>query len=135
MRYEDIVVGQVCTMDRMVSTSDIHWFAAVSGDRNTIHYNHEYARERGFDFPIVYGGVEIAYVSGLIGNKLPGNGAVWIKSSFTFVMPVYENDTITLMAKVHRKFDDLRQIELMVDIYNEKGDVLTYGTCLIKCTE
>lgn len=135
MKYEDIKVGQTETLVHEMRFKDVLNFCAMTGDWNKLHCSEEYAVTTEFKHPIVHGMLTASFISTLVGMKLPGTGAVWYKHSITFLLPVYTGDTLTIKGQVSKKFDDKKHIELIVDVFNQKGEVVVYSTCLIKCLE
>ena len=65
--YEDLHVGDVVRsrIGRTVTESDNVWLTALTHNTNQIHFNAEYARERGFDAPVVNSCLTLALVTGL----------------------------------------------------------------------
>ncbi|ODM45104.1 (R)-hydratase [Cereibacter johrii] len=75
-------------------------FRSISGDDNPIHFDPSFARDRGFDGPIVYGGLLIAEVSRLLGTALPGPGCVWQSLTMKFRRPLLVGERAQLEAEV-----------------------------------
>src|SRR5829696_5205698 len=65
--FEDFVVGDIyrCRLGRTVTQSDNLLFTLMSNNTNQIHFNAEYARQTGFDQPLVNSIVTLAIVAGL----------------------------------------------------------------------
>ena len=97
--FEDLVVGQEASLSRTVSAEDITVFAEVSGDKNPVHLDAEYAAGTMFKERIAHGMLSAAYISAVFGMKLPGPGAIYISQSLAFKAPVKIGDTVVATVK------------------------------------
>jgi 3-hydroxybutyryl-CoA dehydratase len=95
---EDLSQGMSAVFGRTVTDADIALFAGVSGDTNPLHLNQEFASTTIFKGCIAHGLLSAAYISTVIGTKLPGPGAIYISQSLNFKAPVRAGDTV--VAKV-----------------------------------
>ncbi|HZH28216.1 MAG TPA: MaoC/PaaZ C-terminal domain-containing protein [Azospirillaceae bacterium] len=99
-----------------VTRDQMRAFAALSGDDNPIHDDADYARARGFEGPIVYGGLILAQVSRLLGTRLPGHGCVWHSLSMQFRTPLYVDEAAELHARVTHANEALGLVRLMLEV-------------------
>jgi 3-hydroxybutyryl-CoA dehydratase len=83
-----------------VSAADMAAFRLLSGDHNPLHHDSHFAAARGFDAPVVYGGLLVAKVSGLLGSALPGSGCVWQSMRLDFRAPLYVGRQAKLTGEV-----------------------------------
>jgi 3-hydroxybutyryl-CoA dehydratase len=97
---EDLEVGMDAVMARTVTDADIVLFAGVSGDTNPIHLNQEYAATTMFKSRIAHGMLSAAFISAVLGTKLPGPGAVYVGQTLRFKAPVRVGDTVTARVEV-----------------------------------
>ena len=97
---EDISVGQSADYRRTVSEADISAFAEISGDRNPVHLDQDYAEETMFKGRIAHGMLSGAYISTVIGMKLPGPGAIYMSQSLRFRAPVRIGDEVVTTCTV-----------------------------------
>ena len=51
-------------------------FVEISGDISPLHTDVNYAKSRGFDGVVVYGGILVAQISRMVGMHLPGRDAL-----------------------------------------------------------
>jgi len=75
-------------------------FADISGDRHPLHLDGGYAVSRGYEGPVVYGGLLIAQVSRLIGAEMAVAHCVWNSLRVDFRSPLYQGETAVLTAEV-----------------------------------
>ena len=74
---EDLTVGQSAEAKRTVTADDIDRFAAVSGDNNPVHVDDAYAAKTPFKTRIAHGMLAGAFISAVLGERLPGPGAIY----------------------------------------------------------
>jgi 3-hydroxybutyryl-CoA dehydratase len=98
--FEDLTVGQGAETTRTVGAADIDAFAAVSGDTNPMHLDAAYAAATPFGERIAHGMLAAAFISAVLGVKLPGPGAVYLSQSLRFRRPVRIGDAVTARATV-----------------------------------
>jgi 3-hydroxybutyryl-CoA dehydratase len=113
--FDELSVGQSAETTHIVGAADIEAFAAVSGDVNPVHMDEAYARTTTFGGRIAHGMLAAAYISAVLGNDLPGPGAIYLSQSLRFRRPVKIGDPVTARvtvktldpAKGHATFETL----------------------------
>jgi 3-hydroxybutyryl-CoA dehydratase len=98
--FEDLSVGQEASLSKTVSEADIVAFAEISGDKNPVHIDAQYAAGTMFKERIAHGMLSAAYISAVFGMKLPGPGAIYISQTLNFKAPVKIGDTVVTTVKV-----------------------------------
>ena len=127
---EDLSVGQTAVFAKTVSEADIVLFAGISGDINPVHLNHEFATETMFEGRIAHGLLTASFVSTVIGTKLPGPGAIYLKQSLNFKAPVRAGDTVRARATIMEINMDKRRV--VIETVATVGDkVVLDGEALI----
>ena len=97
---ENIEIGMTRSLQKLVTNRDIELFAEVSTDRNPVHLDETYARDTIFDGRIAHGMLTASLISAVIGEQLPGHGAVYLGQSLRFMAPVRPGDTVHAEVKV-----------------------------------
>jgi len=97
---EELSVGQSAELVRTVGEADIVAFAEVTGDRNPVHLDADYAAATAFGERIAHGMLSAGYISAVLGTSLPGPGAVYLSQSLAFKRPVRIGDEVTARATV-----------------------------------
>lgn len=98
--FDELSVGQVAEITRVVGTADIEAFAQISGDNNPLHLDDAYARGTTFGGRIAHGMLSAAYLSAVMGTRLPGPGAIYLTQSLRFRRPVRIGDAVTARVTV-----------------------------------
>ena len=97
---EDLSVGQTDALTYTVTEDTIVQFAEVSGDANPVHLDEAYAATTPFKGRIAHGMLSAAYISAVLGTKLPGPGTVYMSQALRFKRPVRIGDVVTARATV-----------------------------------
>lgn len=100
IRFEDLSLGQSARFAKTVTEADILLFSAVSGDNNPVHLNEEYAATSFFGERVAHGMLTASIISGLLGTRLPGPGAVYVSQTLRFRAPVRIGQTVAAAAEV-----------------------------------
>jgi len=97
---EDIEIGMVRHVQKVVTDRDIELFAEVSTDRNPVHLDEDYANDTIFGGRIAHGMLTAGLVSAVIGEQLPGHGTVYLGQSLKFLAPVRPGDMVRAEVEV-----------------------------------
>ena len=117
--FEDLSEGQSAEMTRVATAAVIEAFAEISGDTNPLHLDESYARTTSFGQRIAHGMLAGAYISAVLGTKLPGPGAVYLTQSLRFRRPVRLGDSVT--ARVTVKALDAKHAHVTLKTVCEVG--------------
>jgi len=107
--FEDLSVGQEASLSNTVSEANIVAFAEISGDRNPVHLDADYAATTMFKERIAHGMLSAAYISAVFGMKLPGPGAIYMSQTLKFKAPVKIGDTVVTTVKVAELMPEKRR--------------------------
>ena len=124
-KYEDLQLGQSHETVHTITENDIQRFAEVSGDFNPLHMSDEFAAGTIFGKRIAHGALTASYISGILGNNLPGPGAIFVGLSMRFKRPVHIGDVVTVRAEVAEKHDRGNRVTLKVECLVEGRRVIT----------
>jgi acyl dehydratase len=131
--FEDVEVGQEWeSHGRTLTETDIVNYAGLSGDFNSIHMDHEFARTTPFRRPIAHGLLVFSIGSGLGVSSPPMRTLAFLKvEEWNFREPVFIGDTLRIRSKVLQK--SLRgrgkrgEIVWYRGIVNQEGKVVHEG--------
>jgi len=99
-KFEDMSVGMTHQTEHVITEKDIDLFAEVSGDRNPLHMDEEFAKNTAFGQRIAHGALTASYISGILGNDLPGPGSIFVGLNMRFRRPVYIGSHVTVKVEV-----------------------------------
>lgn len=107
---EDLSLGMSAEYERTVTQGDIEAFAEVSGDKNPLHLDEEYATGTIFKTRIAHGMLTASYISTVMATKMPGPGTVYLSQSLRFKAPVKPGDKVLTRASVTEVNTERRRV-------------------------
>jgi len=108
----ELEIGQSAEITRIVDDAAVRAFAEVSGDYNPLHLDEAYAARTPFRGRIAHGALVASYISCVLGNHLPGPGAVFSGMTMRFERPVRIGDTVIVRATVSEVDVKQRRVKL-----------------------
>ncbi|WP_296745984.1 MaoC family dehydratase [Mesorhizobium sp.] len=124
-------VGAVAERSRRTQPEDIEAFAAMTGDRNPLHFDRALAEASVFGKLIVQGGVTSGILNALVAEDLPGPGSVFLEVSWKFVKAVGVGELITGRVEVKEVRPDKPISKLETSVRNEAGETCLVGTATV----
>jgi len=112
--------GMSESLTRKVSERDIELFGEVSGDRNPVHFDENYARNTMFKGRIAHGMLSASYISTILGMQMPGPGTIFMSATVRFRAPVRIGDTVVATCTVREVNEEKRRV--MFDCACKVGD-------------
>lgn len=109
---EDITIGMSRSLTKTITDRDIALFAEVSTDHNPVHLDESFARTTRFEGRIAHGMLTAALISAVIGEQLPGHGAVYLGQTLKFMAPVRPGDSVSAVVTVTAIDPDRRRVTL-----------------------
>jgi len=111
-----LVIGQRARRSLDVTDEHIELFARLSGDRNPLHFDEDFARRTRFGRRVVQGGVTAGLLNAIVAQDLPGPGSVFLEQHLRYVAPVRLGDTITGEVEVLSLREDKPIVRLAVRV-------------------
>lgn len=104
----DLQLGQSAERVFAVTDAAVRAFAEVSGDHNPVHLDEDYAKRTLFRGRVAHGMLLGAHISAVLGENLPGPGAIYLSQTLQFEHPVRIPSDVTVRVEVvgideHRK--------------------------------
>ncbi|MBH3438004.1 MaoC family dehydratase [Pseudomonas luteola] len=124
--YEALQVGQKASVSRTIKERDLLLFAEVSGDRNPVHLDAEYAAKSVFREQIAHGMLSGALISAAIACELPGPGSIYLGQTLSFNKPVKLGDTLKVEIEVLEKLPKNR-VRLATRVFNQNDEQVVGG--------
>jgi len=115
---DEIEVGVARTLSRTITDTEIESFAEASGDRNPLHFCDVHAADTVFEGRIAHGILTASLISAVIGEQLPGHGAIYLSQTLKFRAPVRPGDTVDVLCTVSK-------------VRREKGLITLDCTCRV----
>ncbi len=124
--YEVLEVGQTASFSKTVEERDIQLFAAMSGDRNPVHLDADYAATTMFKERIAHGMFSGALISAAVACELPGPGTIYLGQSMRFTAPVKLGDTLTVRLEILEKLPKFR-VRVATRVFNQRDELVVDG--------
>jgi 3-hydroxybutyryl-CoA dehydratase len=118
LRFEEISVGDVFTVEALLDESRLDAFATLSGDHSPIHQDPAVARHYGFEGRLAYGFQVLALFSAIVGANF--HTALCTSVSVDFIAPAFAGDHVMVRAEVVQMQTAMRTVSLAVKVF--RGD-------------
>jgi 3-oxoacyl-[acyl-carrier protein] reductase len=133
--FDRIQPGCETSFSKTITAEDLESFARLSGDRNPLHMDDEFAARTHFQRRVVHGMLLASYVSAMVGMHCPGPGALWAQQSFRWQAPAFIGDRIVITLRVKHKSMGSRTLTLEVKTVNQDGKMLMEGEGTVAALE
>lgn len=128
--FDELTEGQSAELVRVVGAGDLDAFAEVSGDTNPVHLDEAYAKTTPFGGRIAHGMLSAAYISAVLGTKLPGPGAIYLSQQLRFRRPVKIGDPVTARVTV-KELDEKRGHATLTTVCEVNGKTVVDGEAVV----
>jgi 3-hydroxybutyryl-CoA dehydratase len=118
-------------MRKNVTEEDVRAFAELTGDRNPVHLDEEYAARTRFGRRIAHGMLGASLISAVLANELPGRGTVYLSQTLKFTAPVFSGDTVTARVVVKHVREDKPVVTLETVCTNGRGERVVEGEAVV----
>ncbi|MCA8882390.1 MAG: MaoC family dehydratase [Rhodobacteraceae bacterium] len=85
---EDLEVGMSRSLTKVIGDAEVRGFAEVSEDRNPIHLDEAAGKASIFGGRIAHGMLVGSLFSAILGERMPGQGTIYMGQSLKFLAPV-----------------------------------------------
>ena len=126
-----IKIGDSASLTKMFNDADVRKFAEISGDKNPVHLDDDYAAQTQFKKRLVHGMLTAGLISAVLGTELPGEGSIYLNQNIQFRAPVFIDDTITAKVTVIKIHERKPIITLETICTNQDGVVVIEGEAVL----
>jgi len=124
-----LAVGQKAGRSKTVTARDVELYAEITGDRNPLHFDPEFAAGTRFGRLVAQGGITSGMLNALVAMDLPGPGTVFMSQTLKYLAPTYLGDTLTAEVEVLSVKPDKPVCQLKATVTNQDGTVVLEGEC------
>jgi 3-oxoacyl-[acyl-carrier protein] reductase len=125
--FGTIKIGDAVVVRKTFTAADVDAFARVSGDFNPLHVDDQFAARTSIGRRVVHGMLSAAYVSAMVGTRLPGPGALWTQQAFQFLAPVFVGDEVEFRLRVRHKSEATRTLVVELEARNQHARTVIRG--------
>ncbi len=115
---DEIEIGMSRGLTRTITDKEIEAFGEASGDRNPLHFDEDHAAGTVFKGRVAHGILTASLISAVIGEQMPGHGAIYLSQTLKFRAPVRPGDTVDVLCTVS-------------DVKSEKNRITLDCTCRV----
>jgi 3-hydroxybutyryl-CoA dehydratase len=124
-------VGEKAQLSKTITEADIETIADVTGDKNPIHLDEDFAQRTRFKGRIAHGILGMGLISAVLGTKLPGPGAIYLSQTIDFLAPIGIGDKITAEAEVIKWQPEKKIITLTTRCFKAEDHVVMEGNAVL----
>jgi len=124
-----LAVGQRARRTQTVTAKHVELYAEITGDRNPLHFEPDFAKRTRFGRLVAQGGITAGMLNALVAMNLPGPGTVFMNQSLRYLAPTYLGDTLTAEVEVLSLKPDKPVCQLRATITNQDGTVVLEAEC------
>lgn len=132
--YDELTVGQSCTLKRVVTENDFYVFAQVSGNMNPLHLSDYDGDGDGAREAVAPSMLVGSLISSALGNVLPGPGTLYKRQNLEFFGRAKIGDALEVFVEVKEKLPE-RVVRFDTEVRLEGGPVLVRGEALVIAPE
>ncbi len=126
MRFQ---VGQSYDEAFVITEKMVKDFSELTGDKNPIHLDEEYAKSTRFKKRICQGMLLASLISKVLGMDFPGPGTILVKQQFKYRSPVYIDEKILVQVKITQVIPERQRMLLDTNVIKEDGTIAIEGIC------
>lgn len=130
--FEELDIGHTESFTRQVTNEDVLLFSKVSGDKNPLHLDEEYARTTEFRRCVAFGMLGSILHSTLAGMYLPGKYSLILKEESSFISTIYPGDMLTITGEITEKKEFGKLLFIETKILNQDNKIVIKGKLVIK---
>jgi acyl dehydratase len=123
--------GDQFTHEFSFSKEDVFQFAEVSGDKNPIHLDDEYASKTVFKRRVVHGFLGASIFSKVFGMLFPGEGTIYLSQTLKFMAPMFEDEIYTAKFTVLEVIPEKHRAKIETLILDKEGKSITSGEATV----
>ena len=120
-------VGERAARSMTVTSDMVTAYAELTGDRNPLHFDADFAARTRFGKLVAQGGLTTGLLHAIVAMDLPGPGTVFLSQDWKFTAPVYIGDTITAVVEVRTVHATKPVTQLGVRVTRQDGGVVLEG--------
>ena len=121
-------VGDHYKEEFIITQEMVNKFAELTGDKNPIHLNKEFAAKTIFKRPVVHGLFSVTSFGKVMGTKFPGSGSIHVGQNLSFKKPLYPNQKYYVYVELVRIIKEKRFGIFKTQIFDMKNSLIVDGT-------
>ena len=133
--YDELQVGDVAELRRLITADDLYVFAVASGNTNPMHLQDSDLDGNGTTERVAPGMFVASLISAVLGTKLPGPGTLYRRQAIDFLARAHAGDEVVVRAEVLAKTDGTVRLKTEVRRITDDAVILTGEAEVLAPTE
>ncbi len=125
-------LNQIFQHQFTVDSAVYEGFKEIFKDKNALHTNEEFAKEKGFSGKVMHGNILNGFISYFIGELLPSEEIMILSQNINFKNPVYLNDILNFEAIVIEQSEAVKVNVIKFKFVNSALKIVASGKIQIK---
>jgi 3-hydroxybutyryl-CoA dehydratase len=131
MKFEDFFVGQSFSTRRRITAEMVDSFANLTGDRNPVHTDEEFARKSRFGRRIAHGMLSVGIISAILGNEFPGPGSIYMKQEVRFLKPIFLEEEVLITIEILEIKVEKKRLSVRTTVEKNNREMAVDGEALL----
>jgi len=127
--FSNFQMGQSYSERFLITERMVKEFSELTGDKNPVHLDEDYARSTRFGKRICHGMLAASFISKVLGMNFPGPGTILVKQQLKYRSPVYIDEWIEVQVRIAQVILDRKRLVLDTNVLKEDGTVAIEGIC------
>ncbi|MCS7175097.1 MaoC family dehydratase [Pseudothermotoga sp.] len=127
VKFSTLQVNQEYETMFMVTEEMVKAFAEITGDKNPIHLDDEYAKNTRFGRKICHGMLVASLISKVLGMDFPGPGTILVRQQLTYRAPVFVGEAVKVHVRVIEKKEEKKRAILQTNVLKMDGSTAIEG--------
>ncbi|CAD7701763.1 unnamed protein product [Ostreobium quekettii] len=127
----DLKVGDRGTWTREALPKYTEMYAEVTGDRNPLHFDEEFASRTKFGSLVCHGGIAAGTLNALVAEVLPGPGSVFLRQELDYTAPTHPGDTLTAVGVVTSIHETKPVVNMDVEVKSQEDTTVLKGKVVV----
>jgi 3-hydroxybutyryl-CoA dehydratase len=127
MKFSEVRINQEYSASFTISDEMVRTFAEITGDKNPVHLDEEYAKNTRFKKRICHGMLVASLISKVLGMDFPGPGTILVRQQLSYRAPVFVGETVKVHVKVVDKKEEKQRLILQTNVIKSDGTVAIEG--------
>jgi acyl dehydratase len=127
LTFSDLAAGLSVTREMVWTTEHRDLFVRLTRDTAPVHLDSRFARESGFEEPILHGLLLASGFSEIVGCVLPGPRTIIQSVQFSFVSPAHAQERLIYRVEVQQLSAATKTVVLTASISRPSGELIVRG--------